>query len=210
MKQEYKDFIGIYDESVPVELCNEFVNNYEEAKKNRTIIDLSKKNKFGILEPTAHLLAKKDEVAIVAPLYSTIYPVPPVQAYFEFLSKCFECYINRYDIKFGGIIYNDIFKIHKVRKSEGFHQWHYERGKPSYVDRLMAYMTYLEVPKKGGETEFLHQSLRIEPIVGRTLIWPAGYTHIHRGNPPLNGEKMYIDGWFTSGKGDTNIDRGGK
>ena len=42
MKEEYKDFVGIYDESVPVELCNDFVNNYEEAKKNRTIIDLKR------------------------------------------------------------------------------------------------------------------------------------------------------------------------
>ena len=45
MKEEYKDFIGIYDESVPVELCNEFVKNYEVAKKNNTIIDVSKEGK---------------------------------------------------------------------------------------------------------------------------------------------------------------------
>ena len=70
-------------------------------------------------------------------------------------------------------------------------------------------MTYLEAPKKGGETEFLHQSLRIEPIVGRTLIWPAGFTHVHRGNPPLDGEKMYIDGWFTAARIDIN-DMGSK
>jgi len=35
MKEEYKDFIGIYDESVPIDLCNDFVNNYEGAKKNQ-------------------------------------------------------------------------------------------------------------------------------------------------------------------------------
>jgi hypothetical protein len=68
----------------------------------------------------------------------------------------------------------------------------------------MVYMTYLEAPKEGGETEFLHQSLRIKPIVGRTLIWPAGYTHIHRGNPPIDGEKMYIDGWFTASRSTIN------
>ena len=44
MKEEYKDFVGIYDESVPIDLCEEFVNNYEEAKKNRTIKDLTKEN----------------------------------------------------------------------------------------------------------------------------------------------------------------------
>ena len=103
---------------------------------------------------------------------------------------------------FNGPIYNDVFKIHKVRKSEGYHVWHYERSSPENIDRLMAYMTYLEVPKKGGETEFLHQSLRIDPVVGRTLVWPAGYTHIHRGNPPLKGEKMYITGWFNAAKVD--------
>ena len=195
MKEEYKEFIGIYDESIPIELCNDFVNNYEEAKKNSTIMDLSTPNEKQIIENT-HPLYRDDEAAFVAPLYSTIYPRPPVGAYFKFLSECFRCYRERYSIEFKGVIYNDIFKIHKVRKSEGYHEWHYEKASPESIDRLMVYMTYLEVPKEGGETEFLHQSLRIKPIVGRTLIWPAGYTHMHRGNPPLDGEKMYITGWF--------------
>ena len=199
MKEEYKDFIGIYDESVPVDLCNEFVKNYEEAKKNRTIIDCSVKNEHTLTEKI-HPMQRKDEVIYVAPLSSTIYPKPPVQAYFKFLIECFKCYVDRYGITFHGQIFNDVFKIHKVRKSEGFHQWHYEKNTPESLDRILAYMTYLEVPKKGGETEFLHQSLRIDPIVGRTLIWPAGYTHMHRGNPPLDGEKMYITGWFNSAR----------
>ena len=199
MKEEYKDFVGIYDESVPIELCNEFAKSYETAKKNRTFIDLSKENET--LRPIEErTLYRSDESMFVTPITSTIYPVPPVQAYFEILKKCLVCYTKRYNILFSGPMYHDVFKIHKVRKSEGFHQWHYERGSPTSLDRLMAYMTYLEVPKKGGETEFLHQSLRIEPIVGRTLIWPAGFTHMHRGNPPLDGEKMYITGWFNAPK----------
>jgi len=190
MKEEYKDFIGIYDESVPVELCEEFVKNYEKAKRDRTFIDASENEKT--------IQFKKDEVAFVAPLYSTIFPVPPVQKYFDYLNKCVKCYLQTYDINFKGILFNDVFKIHKVRKSEGFHEWHHERATPENAHRIMAYLTYLEVPEEGGETEFLHQSLRLDPIVGRTLIWPAGYTHMHRGNPPLVGEKMYIDGWFTA------------
>ena len=46
------------------------------------------------------------------------------------------------------------------------------------------------------ETEFLYQSKRIDPIAGRTLIWPPGFTHKHRGNPPLKGEKIYMTGWL--------------
>ena len=110
--------------------------------------------------------------------------------------------MKRYSIRFNGTIFNDEFKIHKVRKSEGYHGWHYERMDSEALDRLLAYMTYLEVPKGGGETEFLHQSLRIDPVVGRTLIWPGGFTHMHRGNPPLEGEKIYITGWFKTDRDD--------
>jgi hypothetical protein len=199
MKEEYKDFIGIYDKSVPIQLCDQFVDNWEEAQKNKTIIDCSKENETG-RQDTQHSIGKKDEAAFIGPLFSSIYPLPPVQAYFSFLSECFDSYLKHYSIVFNGTLYNDIFKIHKVRKSEGFHAWHYERMDALGLDRMMVYMTYLESPKKGGETEFLHQSLRIDPIVGRTLIWPAGFTHMHRGNPPLEGEKMYITGWFNCAK----------
>jgi len=197
MKEEYKDFVGIYDESVPIELCNEFVENFEQAKKNRTIIDLSKENEARIPVQDRNLY-RADEAAYVTPLSSTIYPNPPVHAYFECLKKCFDSYVKRYSIHFDGRFFNDVFKIHKVRKSEGFHAWHYEKGHPSQLDRIVTYMTYVEVPKKGGETEFLHQGLRIDPIVSRTLIWPAGFTHMHRGLMPLDGEKMYITGWFNA------------
>ena len=200
MKEEYKDFVGIYDESVPIDMCNVFVENWEEAKKNQTIIDTTKENETGIFDVPLHPLARQDEAAFIKPLSSTIYPKPPVMAYFEFLQECFRCYTLRYGIDFKGMMYNDAFKLHKVRKSEGFHQWHYERAAPEGLDRIIVYMTYLEAPKEGGETEFLHQSLRIKPVVGRTLLWPAGFTHMHRGNPPLDGEKMYITGWFTGGR----------
>ena len=164
-----------------------------------TSFETETKNKTQLVDNPEPLI-RKSEVAFIAPILSTIYPRPPVQEYFKYITECFHRYVERYSIEFGGLVYNDTFKIHKVRKSEGYHAWHYERSGWDVIDRLMVYMTYLEVPKEGGETEFLHQSLRIEPIVGRTLVWPAGYTHIHRGNPPLDGEKMYITGWFTVGK----------
>jgi len=203
MKEEYKEFIGIYDESVPVTMCNQFVEDWGKAKKNRTILDLSKENNTGLVEDPPPL-QRKDEVAFVTPITSTIFPMPPVTEYFKYITECFLRYSKNYGIDFQGPLYNDVFKIHRVGKSEGYHAWHYERSDCSTLDRFMVYMTYLEAPKEGGETEFLHQSLRIKPVVGRTLIWPAGYTHMHRGSPPLDGEKMYIDGWITAGRIDAS------
>jgi hypothetical protein len=91
---------------------------------------------------------------------------------------------------------NHIFKLHKVKKGGGYHLWHHEVENYEYNNRVLAWMTYLKVPEEGGETEFLYQSKRIKPVVGTTLIWPAHFTHLHRGNPPLKGEKYYLTGWF--------------
>ena len=77
MKEEYNDFVGIYDESVPVELCNKFVNNYEEAKKNQTIIDLSKENNLEIPPSNLPGMLQTDEIMYVTPTFSTILPLPP-------------------------------------------------------------------------------------------------------------------------------------
>jgi hypothetical protein len=48
----------------------------------------------------------------------------------------------------------------------------------------------------GGETEFLHQKWKVTPKKGLTLIWPAHFTHIHRGLPSYTTEKYVTTGWF--------------
>ena len=90
----------------------------------------------------------------------------------------------------------DDFKIQKTLPAEGYHVWHYENAGYEVVDRVMAWMVYLNDVKKGGETEFLHQSLRIKPKKGTLLVWPDSYTHLHRGNPPLKGKKYITTGWI--------------
>ena len=121
----------------------------------------------------------------------------------KFVSINLKDYIEKYDLD-DLRLSSHTFKLHKVKEGQGYHVWHYENdGLPDSCQRVLAWMTYLRVPEKGGETEFLCQSKRIEPVVGRTLIWPAYFTHLHRGNPPLKGEKHYITGWFESGIGFT-------
>ena len=46
MKEEYKEFIGIYDESVPVELCNGFVENYVEMVKDEQEYNSARENYY--------------------------------------------------------------------------------------------------------------------------------------------------------------------
>ena len=64
--------------------------------------------------------------------------------------------------------------------------------------RVLVNMMYLNDVDEGGETEFLYQSMRVQPKKGRVVIWPAGFTHTHRGNPPLAGEKYIATAWYSN------------
>jgi hypothetical protein len=60
-------------------------------------------------------------------------------------------------------------------------------------------MLYLNTigPEDGAETEFLYQKKRFNPVENAMVLWPAAYTHAHRGNPVLGTQAKYIvTGWF--------------
>ena len=75
--------------------------------------------------------------------------------------------------------------------------WHCEESHFVSSHRVLAWMIYLnDLPEGEGETEFLHQSVRLRPRKGDVVIFPAGFTHTHRGNPPLTTNKYIATGWY--------------
>ena len=44
--------------------------------------------------------------------------------------------------------------------------------------------------------DFEHFNLKIKPEAGKTLIWPAEWTHAHRGTVLKGGKKYIITGWL--------------
>jgi hypothetical protein len=87
------------------------------------------------------------------------------------------------------------FKIQKTRKGEGFTGWHYESGDLQHNRRFLTFMFYLNDVRQGGETEFYYQNLKFKPSAGDLLIWPAGFTHMHKGHPPKKETKYIITTW---------------
>ena len=88
------------------------------------------------------------------------------------------------------------FKLQKTLPGGGYHVWHDEH-QLSYKDssRVTTYIIYLNDDFDAGETEFISKSMRIQPKKGTLAIFPCNYTHAHRGNPPLTGEKYILTGW---------------
>ena len=64
------------------------------------------------------------------------------------------------------------------------------------IHRVFAWMTYLNDVDDGGETYFEHFDLKIKPEIGKTLIWPAEWTHAHKGEVLNKGLKYIITGWM--------------
>jgi hypothetical protein len=200
---EHNDFIEIYEENVSQELCDELVYWFDFCSdRNFTYHNMPFAGGLG--RPTL----RSDEYMVTpnwpvpAPVSSYSLPRATSDPYWHALNQCYEHYVGKYEINSGEQGLSSLYwKIHKVKEGQGYHIWHEENQGGITRGRTLAWMTYLKVPEEGGETEFLYQSKRIEPIVGRTVIWPAYFTHMHRGNPPLKGEKYYITGWFERNDG---------
>ena len=60
-------------------------------------------------------------------------------------------------------------------------------------------MYYLNDVSEGGETEFYHQKVKIKPEKGTLVIFPAYFTHLHKGNVPISNDKYILNFWLMKG-----------
>lgn len=97
---------------------------------------------------------------------------------------------------------NTPFTIQHYKPGQGFYSWHTERCGASDIaaSRHLVFMTYLNTVTDNGGTEFLNQNLMINAEKGKTVIWPADWTHTHRGVVSNTQDKYVITGWFNYDK----------
>lgn len=124
-----------------------------------------------------------------------------IEYYLRILAASIEAYKKEYSYCDGysawGIVEQGVIQLYNPF-SKGF-IYHTERfsAKPPSSNRHLVFMTYLNDVDQGGETEFFYQKLNVKPTKGLTLIWPADWTHTHRGNPLGNHKKYIITGWLS-------------
>lgn len=89
----------------------------------------------------------------------------------------------------------------------GYPYWHcelYPRDPHAEtLHRHLLWTIYLNDGFGEGETEFLYQQRRIVPRTGSLLIAPAAFTHTHRGNRPLGGDKCIATSWVLFQRAET-------
>jgi len=89
------------------------------------------------------------------------------------------------------ILFMKILKIQHYKPGEGFFKWHTENeGYGNSKLRHLVFMTYLNTVEDAG-TEFYHQKITSPAKKGLTLMWPAEWTHTHKGQISKEDEKIY-------------------
>ena len=119
--------------------------------------------------------------------------------YFQELSKIVNLYKNKYKFCDTQVVtwgLEPAFRIQKYKPSQAYHGWHCEKGSVDTAIRHLVWMTYLNDIKKGGETEWYYQKLKIKPKKGLTVIWSADWTFTHKGHTTIDEDKYIITGWY--------------
>ena len=146
---------------------------FDESQKSRTDLSVDPKD----LEQDSHQI---------------------LHCYFDALQGCFRDYCSQWPFleNMSQKVRISSFNIGRYDIGGHFSGLHTERMGLSNAHRWLAWMTYLNSVEAGGETEFSHYGLSVAPVTGRTLIWPAEWTHAHRAHPTVSGRKYIITGWI--------------
>ena len=185
---QHPHFIGIWNIENDT-LCKEIIDVFEDNKDRQSP---------GECGEGQNLKKKKTTDITISPHELNDLKFKSLKDYITELYNCYSDYRSQWpfvkknfkDIHLGG------FNIQKYSVGDHFSEIHSERVDLPSSHRIFAWMTYLNDVDDGGVTNFSHYNIRIKPEVGKTLIWPAEWTHAHSGEILNKGVKYIITGWL--------------
>jgi len=181
---ETENFIRVYDNVFTPEHCEELI----EIFKN-TINELSHQGKVRVENDSG-----RADVGIF--LQDIIAGNKHCENFYQALEEPLRKYCDTFPIILETNFSSYAVKVQQTKPGQGYHTWHFEKGGFEVNSRLLVWTVYLNDIEEGGETEFLYQSKRYKPKQGSVMLFPASFTHTHRGNPPLEQTKYIATGWY--------------
>ena len=183
------DFISVYDNSFTSDECEEYIKLVEHYISN------------GVITKEDRAYHNTDHFCINFNNDISYNILSGDNLSMEFLPKIKD-YVGEYLKKFSVLSQEKLLiydtKAKKIPIGGGFHNWHFENTGLQVSARKLVIQLYLNTIEEGGETEFLYINKRIKAEQGRLIIFPAAFTHTHRGNPPIGQDKYIISTWAVS------------
>ena len=173
----------------PLSLCEDLMSFFETHQENQT---------QGQTAGGLNLDSKNSTDLAIRPRDLELPEYKPVRDYMDALFECHKDYLEQWPflktimerVEIGS------FNIQKYEPGGHFLKVHSERTTVGTSQRVLVWMTYLNDVDDGGATHFVHQDLDVQPQRGKTIIWPAEWTHAHQGCVLNSGSKYIITGWI--------------
>lgn len=195
MNVEFKDFTAIYKNVYPEGYCQHLINEFERLISSGAGSDRQQSEGAPMHVKNDMQLGLNFGVHNV----NSFDNKNSTNLFFDGLQQCFEIYTNQFSVLKDCHINCTSMKLQRTDPGGGYHVWHGEQNNGTSSTRVLTYILYLNtLPEdSAGETEFLYQRMRVKPEENTMIIWPAAYTHAHRGNTVFgNTSKYIVTGWF--------------
>lgn len=190
----HKNFIGIYRNVYPEGYCSHMISEFKRLQDAGA--GHNRQDGEGALR---HV---KNDWSIAYGSHKTkvgFNDEDPELVFFQGLQRCFDTYEEEFSVLKSQNIRALHTKMQKTSPGGGYHVFHCEQAAGADASRVLVYLLYLNTLEEheGGETEFLYQKTRVRPVENTMVIWPASFTHTHRGNTVLCDKDKYVmTGWF--------------
>ena len=173
----------------PTDLCDNLVGFFDTHKEKQQKGSTAKGVDPNIKKTVDMTIQPKDLELVGYEVFNS---------YIEELFLCYKDYVEQWPFLAETLSRVEIgsFNLQRYQRGDHFQKIHSERTTLASSHRILAWRTYLNDVEDGGQTSFSHYGINVKSQKGKTLIWPAEWTHAHSGNVLNAGVKYIITGWL--------------
>lgn len=214
--RKLSELIGVYDDVVPLDICEKTIQYFEECDK----LELTLKGSSGFSGNVNKNVKESTDLQLLwknasdNPFFT---PTHKPELYREIHNSLVSSITNachKYVFELAEMAGAQQTPFHttkqtitslqvqRYKKSEaGYPGLHIESEGPSVIYRFLAPIVYLNDINVEGETEIPLAGLKVKPKAGRILIIPSGIPFWHRGLRSPEKDKYIVTSWieYTNG-----------
>ena len=183
MNYHLLDLIGVFDNVVPKETCDELIKWFHDNEDRHV---------EGGIYGGDNLINDVDPDFKIA---RQIFPVPSDHVsdiITNIVFSSFNFYHDHFPAPAGHLLCAKDYSVRIYPKGVGQFKEHIDQSAGGTVTRVFAIIVYLNNVENGGETEFPYLDMKVSPKQGRVLIFPCNYLYPHKGNMPISDDKYII------------------
>lgn len=195
------DHVAIFDGAISEEICKDAIKWFEQTE-NEVISspeELVKRDSTQVRSGGfSNGLSNRKDTAYFLETDARDFAQGIRDKIISGVNACVKEYMIEYPALNGYKLFNIECKVQKTPPHGGYHIWHHEHSsQPNSMSRILVWTVYLnDIPDGEGETEFIDQGIKCGAKMGRVCVFPASFTHPHRGNPPYSCDKYIATGWI--------------